>query len=662
MRSKLYRGTLFHKRFQPRSHEFTYPAYTLAIDLDELSVLDQTCLGFAYNRFSVLSLRSSDYLDPSSGDLKLKVFDFIQKHLNVDLNSRISKVVLVTSPRFLNYVFNPVSFFYCYGETGALEMVLAEVHNTFGEKHLYILDNPLSDSVQTTSFKIDKAFHVSPFFDRSGGYTFRFSLLDQTLSIEIELKKDAQLLLLAVLRGSASPLTTFSLWQSLVPYAWCILLTIPRIAFQAFLLRFFKKLPVFTKPQPDHPLTTRKSSKAMTCWIQRFFMNFGVLKFFNRLHDGHLVMTFPDGSQGKYGDLMGPGYDLEVKDMRFFTRSALFGEIGFGESYMLGEWETSDLSRTLAFFIGNLDIVEGDFTFLRRFFSRFNHFQHHGRRNTLENSKKNIQEHYDLSNELFKLFLDESMTYSSGIFNSPDESLYQAQMNKIHRLIEQVRIGADHHVLEIGCGWGAFAIEAVRRTGCRVTGITLSEEQFAYATQAVSEAGLSDRITILLKDYRQMTGVFDRIVSIEMLEAVGHQFLPVYFQMIDRLLSPNGVVGIQTITIPDHRYEGYRQEADWIKKHIFPGGHLPSIGEIERILQQNTTLALEDAHNIGPHYATTLIRWREAFLKNRDQVLALGFTEEFIRKWVYYFCYCEVGFSTHYAGNFQLVLSRSGGR
>ncbi|MBN2704042.1 MAG: class I SAM-dependent methyltransferase, partial [Pontiellaceae bacterium] len=267
--------------------------------------------------------------------------------------------------------------------------------------------------------------------------------------------------------------------------------------------------------------------------------------------------------------------------------------------------------------------------------------------------------HYDLGNDFYQLFLDnETMMYSAALFQSPEESLPLAQKRKIHRLAELADIREDHHVLEIGCGWGGFAIETAKQTGCRVTGITISEEQYKFAKKRVAQEGLENRVSIELCDYRDLQGRFDRIVSIEMLEAVGHAFYGTFFSTCDRLLNPGGRVALQVITIPDQRYDGYRANPDWIQKHIFPGGMLPSLTELSKAMTQHSAFTVEHLDNIGVYYAETLRRWRSAFEAKREELLQLGYDETFQRKWIYYLCYCEAGFQTRFTNNLHLVLTR----
>jgi cyclopropane-fatty-acyl-phospholipid synthase len=273
-------------------------------------------------------------------------------------------------------------------------------------------------------------------------------------------------------------------------------------------------------------------------------------------------------------------------------------------------------------------------------------------------AKTNINRHYDLSNAMYALFLDETLTYSCAIFDHEDDSLTDAQLRKLDRILDKACLAEHHHMLEIGTGWGTLAMRAVTRFGCRVTSITLSSEQQTLAQQRIAEAGLSDRIEVRLCDYRHVTGHYDRIVSVEMLEAVGKAYFPAFFQRCDRLLKPDGLLVLQTITIPDQHYRAYSKTTDWMRLYIFPGGLLPSLTAVTQVLAGYTSLVIKQVDSIGPHYALTLARWRERFLANREKILELGFPETFIRRWEYYFSYCQVGFAQHYIDDLQIVMTR----
>ena len=393
--------------------------------------------------------------------------------------------------------------------------------------------------------------------------------------------------------------------------------------------------------------------------FQRYCMRL-ILDFLARARQGRLQVTLPDGKVLAYGPDGPVQARLRVNDYRFFSRVALGADIGLGEAFMYDEWDTDDIPAVLAFFIQNRpSLKDGNFkeSLLQRFLEKLRFLT---RANTLIGSRRNIHKHYDLSNEFFQTFLDDTMAYSCAVFKQPGEDLKSAQLNKFHGIIAKLRLQPEDHLLEIGCGWGGFAIEAVRRTGCRVTGITISEEQYQLARERVRDAGLEDRIEILFRDYRKMTGHFDKIVSIEMLEAVGHAFYATFFKQIDRLLKPNGIAVIQTITIPDQHYDAYRKSHDWIQKHIFPGGLLPSLTIMTQTMTRHTHLMVEHAENIGDHYAHTLAKWQRRFEGSRAQVAELGFDREFQRKWAYYLGSCEAGFRERILGNLQLVLTREG--
>jgi cyclopropane-fatty-acyl-phospholipid synthase len=350
---------------------------------------------------------------------------------------------------------------------------------------------------------------------------------------------------------------------------------------------------------------------------------------------------------------------------------------------MRGEIEIDDLTSFFMIMIKNRNASDTSsiLFWLGSLWSRVQH--RFGRANNISNAQQNIHEHYDLSNEMFETFLDPTMMYSCAVFEKPEDSLHQAQITKLHKIIREADIKSTDHVLEIGSGWGSFAIEAVKKTGCRVTTgspgqhtllwrasvlnlyfstclVTISEEQYALAKQRIEEAGLQDRIDLKFLDYRKIEGKFDKVVSIEMIEAVGHEFLPEYFATIDKCLKPDGVAYIQAITYPDSRYEQYRRGCDFIQKYIFPGGLCPSITAMADAMTKSSSLQIEHLDNIGIHYAQTLRLWRDNFIANREKILKLGFPESFIRRWLYYFAYCEAGFETKVLGTLHLLLTRPG--
>ncbi len=384
-----------------------------------------------------------------------------------------------------------------------------------------------------------------------------------------------------------------------------------------------------------------------------------VENLFSKIENGGLPLQMPAGTERRFGDPDSPlQARMVVSDYGFFKDAVLGGDIGLGEAYMKGLWDTDDIPRLFSVLIRNRGkLANGHLTtaWLARQKDRVLHAL---RANTLPGSRKNIGEHYDLSNDFFSTFLDPTMLYSCGLYENDGDSCEDAQRRKLQSIIRKAQLQPADHVLEIGCGWGGFALEASQTTGCRITGITVSEEQYALANERIRRAGLQDRISILLTDYRHVTGRFDKIVSIEMLEAVGHRYLGTFFKTCDSLLKPAGKLVIQVITIPDQSYENYRRKSDWIKKYIFPGGHLPSVTALSSAVTKNTSLLMEQLEDIGVHYARTLRDWREAFSRNVDKISALGFDEVFRRKWIYYLATCEAGFRERAIGDIQVVFRK----
>ncbi|MGH7785772.1 MAG: class I SAM-dependent methyltransferase, partial [Candidatus Binatia bacterium] len=373
---------------------------------------------------------------------------------------------------------------------------------------------------------------------------------------------------------------------------------------------------------------------------------------------GLVQLELPDGRVLELGEPRAARrVAVRVREWRFFRRALVGGDLGVGESYMDGDWDCDDLVELCRMFIEDQSVLSDRSTL--GVLKRLSHaLQRLARANSLHGSRRNIQYHYDLSNDLFRLFLDESMTYSAAVFARPGTTLEEAQRAKLDGICRQLELEAGQHVLEIGSGWGAFAIHAASQYGCRVTSLTLSQDQLALARQRVAAAGLSDRIDIRLCDYRQMTGSFDHIVSIEMFEAVGLEYYDTFFAACERLLRPHGRLFLQTIAIPDQRFEAYARDYDWVRKYIFPGSLLASLHAITASLKRVTTLRIDTLRDIGPDYARTLQLWRERFVARRHDVRRLGFDERFIRMWDFYLASCEAGFAARYINDLQLVMSR----
>jgi cyclopropane-fatty-acyl-phospholipid synthase len=420
-----------------------------------------------------------------------------------------------------------------------------------------------------------------------------------------------------------------------------------------------------------------------------------VLQSLEQMTLGCLHLELPDGTKKTIGQ---PGAQISanvrIVNWGFFKRCVLFGDVGFGEAFVDGDWDTDDITKVISWFILNVEnspAMSGSRgkQFLVNLLGRYNRVLHLLRPNSLETSRRNISEHYDLGNDFYKLFLDPTMTYSSALFETepqsrskptivgqasslsssnqhdrleacptPPQTLEEAQIAKYDRLCRQLKLKPGEHVLEIGSGWGGFSKHAAKNYGVRITTVTISEEQFKYARELFQRENLADKIEIKLMDYRSLTGQFDKIVSIEMLEAVGDAYLETYFAKCHEVLKPGGLLALQMITCPDSRHDLLRKNVDWIQKHIFPGSLLLSIHRVNEALRLTGDLFLHDLKDLGLSYAETLKRWRIAFNQNEAAIRALKSDTRFIRKWNYYLAYCEAAFAMRNISVVQAIYTR----
>ena len=400
--------------------------------------------------------------------------------------------------------------------------------------------------------------------------------------------------------------------------------------------------------------------------MNRLWLKMGK-RYLAKIEIGRLDVTYPNGEKESYGGGDLPNASIEIHSANFFRRLALYGDIGFAESYMDGEFDTQNLTKLIELALLNshrLGTKSEDYkkNRLSNLFPFSNRIKHVMRKNSKTKSRKNISQHYDLSNDFFKLMLDDTMMYSSAIFESPDEDLYTAQRRKMAHLAQKLRIKEGAKVLEIGSGWGAMAMYLAKEMGCEVTTVTLSSEQKALCHERFSAENVEEKIEILLKDYRDLEGSFDAIISIEMFEAVGAEYFDIFFKKCESLLKPSGVLAMQVITIPDQRYSAYAKSTDFIQKYIFPGGHLPSVGKILDVTSRHTRLNLLHMEEFAEDYAKTLRLWDENFSAKLDEVKKLGFDEYFVRMWKMYLAYCEAAFLTRNIGLVQMVFSRDQNR
>lgn len=395
------------------------------------------------------------------------------------------------------------------------------------------------------------------------------------------------------------------------------------------------------------------------------WMNSLAKKFFLRslltMRGGFLEIVCPDATYA-FGDAHASLRAMAViHDERFFLRALTGADIGIGESYMDGDWTSPDVVALVRVVVRNLRLVDSRnrfFSAIRGFLSRLGHRL---RANTEKGSRRNIREHYDLGNDFYRLFLDEQMLYSCGYFQDHEDSLEAAQLSKIDLICRKLNLEPGDRVLEIGCGWGAFAIRAARHYGAHVTAVTISPAQFAFASKRVAESALSPgSVQLLLQDYRRLEGRYDKIVSIEMFEAVGLAHYDDFFSACDRLLRADGSMLMQTITLPEQELNAYRKRVDWMQTYIFPGSELAYIGEIQQSLKRVTKLALTNMESMGLHYAQTLAEWKKRFFEQSENVRRLGFDERFLRMWDFYLSWCEGAFRERYVNVAQLLLSKNG--
>ena len=390
-----------------------------------------------------------------------------------------------------------------------------------------------------------------------------------------------------------------------------------------------------------------------------------VIRLLEKMPRGGLRLEYSDGRLRHFGK---PGAPVTAKvilrdDAGFFKHCAFYGNIGMGEAYTDGLWDTDDIAAVISWFILNVNALQGAASSSSKLpgvnlLNIINWFRHLRRENTVATSRKNIAEHYDLGNEFYQLWLDPSMTYSSARFESAGQSLADAQHAKYDALCRKLKLKPSDKVLEIGCGWGGFARHAARHYGCHITGVTISEAQAAYARQRIIEEGLHDQIEIRIQDYRHISGSYDKIASIEMLEAVGDKYHHSFFAKCAEVLTPAGLLGVQMITVPDCSYRSLKKNVDWIQKHIFPGSLLLSVGRINEVLLKTGDLFMHHLEDLGADYARTLATWHHNFNAARDSVAALGFDEPFVRSWNYYLKYCEAAFATRNISVVQAIYTR----
>lgn len=417
---------------------------------------------------------------------------------------------------------------------------------------------------------------------------------------------------------------------------------------------------MYSQTVPSEKLTTPLKAKSRAKWVAGFAKT-KILEQLKKLDKGQLTLI-DNGKQYHFGNTNEIQATINVQDPRFYGEIAFGGSIGAGEAYMLGYWSADNVTNVIRLMVVNqhvMDNLEGGYQWLSRPIMKCLHWLNS---NTTEGSRKNIAAHYDLGNEMFALFLDPTMMYSSAIFNKNTNSLQAASELKLKTICDKLDLKPTDHVIEIGTGWGGFAIYAAKHYGCKVTTTTISQQQFNLAKSRVEAENFHDKVTLLLDDYRHLEGQYDKLVSIEMVEAVGHQFYDTYFAKVSNLLKPDGLALIQAITIADQRYQSAIKSVDFIQRYIFPGSNIPSNTAMLNSITKVSDMRVFDLEDIGPHYATTLRMWRESFFSNISQIRQLGYSEEFIKMWEFYLCYCEGGFAERALGDVHLLLAKPDNR
>ena len=395
-------------------------------------------------------------------------------------------------------------------------------------------------------------------------------------------------------------------------------------------------------------------------FLVKLFKKIVMKKFFTLKH-GYIILK-DNSKEYKIGNENSElKVNLEISSDEFYVLIGSGGIMGASEAYALGLWKVDDLVKLIQIIVRNKELMENIDSGLSSIMKPVNKWIHYRRQNTLIGSKKNIIAHYDLSNEFYRLWLDKTMTYSCGIFLDDNATLEQASVEKLDRICRKLKLKKNDSVLEIGTGWGSFAIHAAKNYGCKITTTTISDAQFDYAKNRIKEEGLEKQITLLNSDYRLLNGKFDKIASIEMIEAVGHKNVKTYFEKISSLLKDDGLFAMQGITYNDQNFDVYKNSVDFINKYIFPGSCLISVSQVSEIIKKNTSMLFIDLEDITSHYATTLKIWRENFFEKLPKIRELGFSEAFINLWEFYFVYCEAGFLEKNIGDYQFVFSKKEG-
>lgn len=660
--SLAYDGRIMHSRLTGPRHRFSHGVTFFAIALDE----DGPGWPVGYERRAPLALRAADHWGHEDRSVQFNYREALRNH-GLDPDGR---GVLVTQLRQLGYVFNPISLIYWY-RGDALTAVIAEVANTFGQRHLYAFDaraTPAGASGLRT-FHARKALHVSPFLGMDHDYTFTLSEPGPRFHAAITLRRGGEVAFHSTWTGVGRPLTRLAAARALLRRPLMPLMVTGLIHLQALRLwrkgARFHRTPSFrpgrgTSPPSVAPPGRRALHPPPPARVSPLspVVRAASGLVLRRRGEGDLAVTWPDGhTHTTRGHGRAPAVRLTINSRDLFHRVARRGTTGVGEAYVAGDWDAEDLPGAMrALLTRARDLTRHPVG--RAGIAIRTRRPRRAVASTRERAAHEVRYHYDLGNDLYRLFLDdETLSYSAAVFAHPGQALADAQRAKLRGILDALDLRPGQRVLEIGCGWGGFAVLAAEERGVDVTGLTLSRDQHAIAAERARASSACDRIDVRIEDYRDHRGAYDAVVSIEMIEAIGHDELPGYFAAIDGFLQPGGRAFVQAISIPDDRYERYRRSRDWISEYIFPGGCCPSL-EAMRAALEPTDLVIRRHTDVGAHYATTLAHWLERFDANLDRVRALGFDERFVRGWRFYLASCQAAFACGNIHDRQLVLDR----
>ncbi len=643
--SALYVGEVRHRRLATPPREFSHPVSFLYADLEELPEL----LGGRLVRPApgLVRVRRRDLLGGAGGPpTAAAVRALIEERSGRPAPTGAIRVL--TTPRTLGTAFNPVSFYYCFDELGQLDTVVSEVTSTpWLERHAYVLR--ASGEERILRGEHPKVLHVSPFQSMDHTHVWALSTPGETLSVHIENRAAGTRDFDATLSLRREELTPASLRRTVRRHPGGALRTLGLIYGHAVALKL-RGAPHFPPPTDDRttPMTPaqRAARKA-------------VLTLLGRLSTGRLELTEPDGRRHELGPGGEPHAFATINDPQAWV-VLLRGSRGMGQSYTAGLWDSPELTDVVRLAARNVEAIDEVRRRIQTIRVPYQHLRGLRPKVTKDQGREDVHAHYDLGNDLFELMLDETMMYSAGSFETPESSLRDASIQKLELVCDKLDLQPGHRVLEIGAGWGGFAIHAATTRGCHVTTTTISVEQHAYAVAKVQEAGVADLVTVLLEDYRDLEGTYDRVVSLEMIEAVGWQDFPTFFRVCSDRLARDGAMLLQAITMDDRAYEVEKASNSFIREQIFPNGCLPSQAEIARCLRRETDLRMAHHEDLTGDYVHTLHHWRKNVEASTEKLEALGYDERFRRLWTFYLCYCEGGFAERRIGVGQTLLAKPG--